>query len=277
MKDNEIIALVNELLSYAEIYEGMLDLNLPKPNAAHFSHYVENENKHYSFRIDLKYIDEYKKLLNGIYSKKSIKERYTMESIDKALHTFLFDNKFANKNVSEAIYQRFIQSLINKEHKKITFFHMVYGLDVTHTEPVNVGCFTFYNYDQAGFAKENDFLKVCGEFTEHNIWVSTDVEACNAEYAREIAYRRFEALEGICQLVLELEKLNGHMVCVLEDIPQSRGVCHSFCDGSIGSKFDNYFCRVKNIDLINLLTDNHKLFITLIERLFMYPYNPESQ
>ena len=163
MKDNEIIALVNELLSYAEIYEGMLDLNLPKPNAAHFSHYVENENKHYSFRIDLKYIDEYKKLLNGIYSKISIKERYTMESIDKALHTFLFDNKFANKNVSEAIYQRFIQSLINKEHKKITFFHMVYGLDVTHTEPVNVGCFTFYNYDnhkeqimnQAGFAKEN--------------------------------------------------------------------------------------------------------------------------
>lgn len=281
MKDNEIIELINELLSYAEIYEGMLNPSYLKTNVVHFSRYEEKENKHYSFRIDFKHLEAYKKLLNGIYTKGNIKKHYTIKSIDDALHNFLFENKMANKNVSEKEYQRFIQSLIIKKQKKITYFHMVYGVDVTNTEPVAAGCFTFYNYkkhksfimNKVGITEEDTFLKCCRDFSEHDVWVSTDVEANDTDFARETAYRRFETLQGICQFVLDVEGLNGHIVCVLEDIPQSRHMCYSFCEGAIGSKFDNYFCRVRNIDLINLLTDKHNLFVALTERLFTVEKN----
>ena len=67
MKKTEVIEKLNELISYAEIYEGCVDLKRSPDSCVHFSHYFERTNKHYSFHLSKDYADSYHNTFWQIY------------------------------------------------------------------------------------------------------------------------------------------------------------------------------------------------------------------
>jgi len=63
------------------------------------------------------------------------------------------------------------------------------------------------------------------------------------------------------------------LVCIIEDINQSLNQCYYFCNGLYGESSEVNGYRGENIDIFNFLCDNNKLFISLVERIFVFDEN----
>lgn len=277
MNDTEIISKLNELLSYAETCTSNSSFDDSKQCIVHFSHYVEEIKDRVTFRIIDEHSVLYRELFWSIFKKGNIKDNYALKTFSNELHKFLFKLKFKNSVVDESNFGRFFNRLNTAKKEHIEVFHQIYGLDITAEEPVKIGCFTLYNYKLhkdkilalTGLQTEEELLEWYSEFKNHNIWISTDVEIVDVDKAYEVACKRFEILQGICQFIFDVEGYNDYAVCILSDVQASHSRCYVISEFVIKDIGESDIRRFSDIDINNLIHDTHHLFVPLIEKIFI--------
>ena len=118
----EIIEKLNELLSYAELYEGMVDRKRSQGSCAHFSKFVKRQNKHYAFRLSIEYANLYVKVFHSIYGSGSIKDKFSIDYVSNKFHDYLFKLKVSDKCVTIRNYDKFYNSLNMAKIDNISVF-----------------------------------------------------------------------------------------------------------------------------------------------------------
>lgn len=275
MNAKEIVEKINLLLSYSEIIEnGWLDRGKGTLN---YSKYFEDLEKSYNIYIGIEHIELYRELLFEIFKKGDIKDNYTIKTVAERFNAFLIETKVRSGALTEPKFQKYLQNLINAEKKKILVFHKIYGIDIQGNQPVDVGCFTFYKYSKHKKAivkkTETTSLKVLlnhfAEFSKHDFWVSTEIEVVDKDKAQELAYRKFEALQGIFQLLIDIKRLStGHAICILNDINMHFDMCYKFSDSEKYSSFNNDLFRCENIEIEYFVNDKDGLLNSIISKIF---------
>ena len=275
MKKNEVIEKLNELISYAEIYEGCVDLNRYPDSCVHFSHYFERTNKHYSFHLSKDYADSYHNTFWQIYSSGSIEEKFSIDYVADKLHHFMIRLKVMNESITVKNFDKFYNKLNMAKVDRQYVFFTLYGVDVNTDTPLEIGCFTLYNYNLhkehifklTGYETEETFLEYHQQFKEHPVWISTAIETSDVKKAYELARYKFEVFQGVCQFFFDINKWNAYSVCVFDDFHPVFGRCFISSHMQNYEKFENDIYRHKNIDAYNLVHTVSPIFKSLIERL----------
>lgn len=276
MKDSEIIAKLNELLSCAETCSGQLSFGDKKRCAVNFSHYVEEIKDYIVFRIGEEQSQLYSEVFWSIYNKGNIKDNYAIKAVENKLHTFLFELKIKGSPATDRDFSKFFNRLNTAKKEKMTVFHQIYGLDVTDDYPVKMGCFTLYNYHLhkneilalTGFQTEKELLEWHGEFGNHDVWISTEVETVDMDKAYEIACGRFEVLQGICQFIFDVEGYNTHAVSILSDVQSLHSRCYIVSETQMKDIGESDIRRFRNANVAVFIHDTNHLFIPLMEKVF---------
>ena len=276
MKDAEIVAKLNELLSHSETSTGGFSFNDAKPCVVKFSHRVEEIQEYISFRILEEHANLYLETFRAIFNKGELKNKYTIKNVESEFHSYLFELKIKNISANLSNFVKFFNKLNMAPKTKVLVLHPIYGLDITNENPINAGCFTFYNYslhkqcllELYGFDSEENFLEHFSEFGKRETWLSVEVEAVTVDKAYEIAYSHFEVLQGICQFIFDIEGYNAHAVCILNDVRLIHDRCYVLSEFNILDKSSSDIRRFKNINIYNLINDTYNLFTSLINSLF---------
>ena len=96
---------------------------------------------------------------------------------------------------------------------KSEVFHKIYGLTVSNAEPIILDDFKLYNYDlhkmylgNTYFPENPNVIDGYGfsldEADKNIAWVSLMVDATDSNEAKNVAYERFEALQGIFRFLV---------------------------------------------------------------------------
>ena len=281
MKESEIIVSLNEILSQAEIYEGMLGAKMQRKGCVRFSRYFERIDKHYCFVLSEEHADLYRKTFWGIFNTGSIKEKYTIKYIENQLNTFLIRLKVQDGSVDKRKYSKFYNKLNMATEEKVSVIHPIYGVAVTSDEPLSIGCFTLYNSSThkekllaaMDYQSEEDLFLDIEEFANQPTWISTQVQTVDLDKAYELACDRFEVFQGVCQFILDLKGYNAHAVCILNDVHQMFNRCLVVSSSEKFDKFNKDIRRFKDVNIGVLIEDIGHIFVSILERLFVSEKN----
>lgn len=276
MNKSEIIESLNKLLSYAELYEGMCDINRPKDSYPHFSHYFEQLQKHFTFRLPIRYVNLYSAVFWSIYKSGSLQDKFSIDYVEKKLHDFLISLKVKNEEVTNRNYDKFYNKLNMEKVESVFVFCKLYGVDINSDNPIKIGCFTLYNFPShteqllsiTEYESEDKLIENHGELKEHATWIATKIETADTEKAYELARYNFEVFQGVCQFFFDINKINAFSVCIFNDIQPIFGRSFILSHTQSCDKFENIVHRHKNIDGNYLAHKMDSRFSPLIERLF---------
>ena len=125
MNNKEIVTKLNELLSYSEIYDGMLDGEKYKNNTVHFSHYFEKRQTHVSFRLGLEYADLYRDIFWCIFNNGNIKDNYSIGDIENKFNLFSLASKVIKGEITSRRFDKFFNELNMASTTKFFVFHKI--------------------------------------------------------------------------------------------------------------------------------------------------------
>ena len=284
MTKTEIIEKLNELLSYAELYEGAIDRNRSQGSCAHFSKFVKRLHTYYTFRLSVEHSRLYSDIFWSIYRSGSLQEKYSIKFVEKKFHDFLIKHKVENSVITTKIYDKFYNVLNMAKIESLSVFCQLYGVEVNTDEPLKIGCFTLYNYPLhkkqllkiTGHKTEKDLLEYHSSFKEHAIWISTEIETIDTDKACELALYRFEVFQGICKFFFDINRYNAYCVCVSNDLEIRFDRYFIAANGINHETFANRSCRHEKIES-NILLNIHPLFKSLLDRLFSPGKNEVSE
>ena len=276
MTKTEIIENLNKLLSYAELYEEMVDFSRSNGCCAHFSHFFNRLGTYYTFLLSDEHRSLYANVFWSIYRSGSLQEKYSIEFVEKKFHDFLIKKKIKDSIVVTKDYDKFYNSLNTAKPEQISVFCKLYGVDVNTEEPLKIGCFTLYNYslhkkqilELTKHTSVEKFEEYHHEFQNHSIWISTEIATVDKDKAYELALYRFEVFQGICQFFFDVNRYNAYCVCVCNDIAVRFDSYFVVSKSANHESFANHIRRHENIEAINLLKI-HTLFNSLIDQLFL--------
>lgn len=276
MKDNDIIENLNKLNSYAEIYDARDGVGDSYGYIVNFCKNFIETNKGYRYCIKEDHKKLYRDTLLAIFRKGQIKCNYTLNTIKQEMDIFLLENKIKDCIITENIFGGFFNKINTAKKEKFIIFHKIYGIDVFSNEPVNIGCFTLYNYtlhrdkvyELSKYASEEFFSKNCEEFKKHNFWISTEVEVVDSQKAYEIACERFDVFQGTCQFMIDSQGYNFLAVSVMNDVTSTRDRCYLFGKDEFYNLGETNIRRRRNIKIESIVNERQQLVKRIVERVF---------